>query len=129
MGGALASPVVASDARLSLTLAGAAPAEGACRLSFLAENQIGTDLDAMVLEAVIFTASGTVDRLLLLDFRTLPQGKPRVRQFDLPGTDCASVGQILINGAHACQGAELAENACMGALVPASRVDGIEVTG
>lgn len=129
LGGAFASPACASDATLNLSLAGASPIKDACRLSFLAENRLGAPLDALVLEAVIFTKNGNVDRLLLLDFRALPQGKPRVRQFDLPGADCESVGQILINGAHACKGPTVTEETCIRALAPASRVGGIEVTG
>ena len=113
--------------RLSLTLAGATEAEGACRLSFLAENGLGSDLDELVVEAVIFTRAGAVERLLLLDFRDLPAGKPRVRQFDLAGLRCAALGQVLINGVETCEGAD--EAACADALETGSRVDGTEVTG
>ncbi|MGD9918526.1 MAG: hypothetical protein AB7U46_10925 [Paenirhodobacter sp.] len=113
--------------RLGLTLVGAAPQEGGCRLSFLAENALGADLSALVLEAVLFTRAGGFERLMLLDFRDLPQGRPRLRQFDLPGADCAALGQVLVNGAARCDG--VAEGGCIAALAPASRVAGMEVTG
>lgn len=117
-----------APARLGLTLVSAEPAgEGACRLSFLAENGLGGDLDALVLEAVVFTRAGGVERLMLLDFRDLPAGKPRVRQFDLPGADCAALGQVLINGAARCEG--VAQSGCIAALAPASRVAQMEVRG
>jgi len=125
---AAAPPLAAQEApRLGLTLAGAAPEGAACRLSFLAENRLDADLSALVLEAVVFTKAGEVERLMLLDFRDLPAGKPRLRQFDLAGTDCGTIGQVLINGATRCEG--VAEGACIGALAPASRVAGMEVTG
>lgn len=123
-----AAPAAAETApRLAVTLAGADQVDGACRLSFLAENALGADLSALALEAVIFDRDGGVERLLLLDFRDVPAGKPRLRQFDLPGGDCAVIGQVLINGADQCVGA--AGRACIDALAPASRVSGIEVTG
>ncbi|WP_146673517.1 hypothetical protein [Thioclava sp. F36-6] len=96
-------------------------------MSFLAENGLESDLDALVVEAVIFTRAGGVERLLLLDFRDLPAGKPRVRQFDLAGLRCEALGLILINGVETCEGA--GEGACADALETGSRVDGTEVTG
>jgi len=131
LGGAPA--LAGEEDTLGLTLAGADPAEGAagpaCRLSFLAENGLGTDLAALVLEAVIFTKDGSVERLLLLDFRDLPAAKPRLRQFDLPGADCAALGQVLINGAARCEGVGIDPGACIAGLKPASRIEAMEVTG
>lgn len=113
--------------RLGLTLAGADQVGDACRLSFLAENGLGVALSALTLEAVVFTRQGGVERLMLLEFRDLPKDKSRLRQFDLTGTDCGALGQILINGADQCAGAP--EGHCIAALVPGSRVEGLEVTG
>lgn len=75
---------------------------GACRLTFLVNNQTGSPIDEAVFETVIFDADGGVVRLSLFDFRDLPLDRPRVRQFDLPETPCASVGRALINGANSC---------------------------
>ncbi len=75
---------------------------GACRLTFLANNETGTSIDKAVFETVIFDASGSVVSLSLFDFRDLPADRPRVRQFDLPGMTCEAVGQALINGASTC---------------------------
>lgn len=125
---AFPAPLAAQEGpRLSLTLAGATPAEGACRLSFLAQNALGGELSALVLEAAVFTRAGRLERLMLLDFRELPAGKPRLRQFDLPGVDCAGLGQILINGATQCAGVE--ETLCLRALVLESRLEEMELTG
>ena len=52
----------------------------------------------------------------------------RVRQFDLPGITCQSLGQVLFNGANSCveQGEEI--GVCNSALSTSSRVD-VELLG
>ena len=127
---ALATPAFAEEPApvLGLELNTVSEAEGACRLTFLAENGLGADLDALVLEAVLFTAEGDVDRLTLFDFGPLPAGRPRVRQFDLGGLSCTALGQVLVNGAADCAGAGLAPGACIEALRLSTRT-GVEVAG
>lgn len=127
----LAQPVLAQAPApsLALELNTTDDTGGACRLSFLAENALGADLAALVLEVVVLNAQGQVDRLTLLDFQDLPQGRKRVRQFDLPDLPCDRVGQLLINAASTCTAAGLAPTACMQGLVVTSRVAGTEVSG
>ena len=117
---ALSSQLHAQDASLNIELSSAQDVQGQCRLSFLAQNNIGSDLGALVLEAVIFDASGAVQHLTLLDFQDLPLSKPRVRQFDIAGA-CASLGNVLINGVHACSGADA--TTCEDALSLSARGD------
>lgn len=93
-----------SSPSLSVELNTLTQLEGACRLTFYAGNTLGSDIDALSLEAVIFTTEGEVERLTLFDLGTLPEGRPRVRQFDLPGLPCDEVGQVLVNGLAACEG-------------------------
>ncbi|RDC71016.1 hypothetical protein DLJ49_16575 [Rhodovulum sp. 12E13] len=126
----LATPALAEAPApaLGLELNTVTEAEGACRLTFLAENALGADLDALVLEAVLFTTQGTVDRLTLFDFGALPAGRPRVRQFDVDGMSCDALGQVLVNGATECAGTGLAPGACIEALRLSSRT-GVEVAG
>jgi len=84
-----ASPALAeSDAapRLSLELNRLDALDGACRLTFMAENTLGADLEALALETVLIATDGQVERLTLFEFGTLPNGVPRVRQFDVPGS-------------------------------------------
>ncbi len=104
-------------------------AGGACRLSFLAENSMEADLSVVVFEVVVLNAQGKVDRLTLLDFQDLPQGRKRVRQFDVPGLGCDNIGQLLINAASTCTGEGMDPAACMKALSVTSRVAGTEVSG
>jgi hypothetical protein len=127
---ALATPALAEmpAPTLGLELNTVSEAEGGCRLTFLAENALGGDLDALVLEAVLFTADGAVDRLTLFDFGALPAGRPRVRQFDVAGLACGALGQVLVNGAADCAGEGIAPGACIEALRLSTRA-GVEVTG
>ena len=99
---ALAQSVETPEPHLSLELNAIQDVEGACRLTFLAQNRTGAVIDKAVFETVIFDASGGVVSLSLFDFRDLPADKPRVRQFDLSGMACDAVGQALINGANTC---------------------------
>src|SRR5690606_24859535 len=82
-----AEPVVAAPA-LSLELHVLEPREGACRFVVVAENRLGGDLVSAVFETVIFDREGRVERLTLFDFNDLPEGRVRVRSFDLGGVDC-----------------------------------------
>lgn len=126
---AAAVPVVgyaqsAEDAspQLSLELNSVQDVGGACRLSFLAQNRTGVEIDEAVFETVIFDTSGGVVSLSLFDFRKLPADRPRVRQFDLPDTACDTVGQALINGANTCVVAGADSDVCDNALSLNSRV-------
>jgi hypothetical protein len=116
------APLWAEDgAALTLELNGAAQVEAACRLTFKVDNGLGADLSALGFETVILTTDGQVERLTLFDFGAVPSGRPRVRQFDLAGLYCARVGQILINGASACEG--VAPDLCITNLKLQSRIE------
>jgi hypothetical protein len=124
---AFAAPSLADEAaepRLSLELNRIDPLDGACRLTFMARNGLGADLAALALETVLIDAEGQVDRLTLFDFGTLPDGIPRVRQFDIPGLSCDRLGRVLINGVAECDGVD----GCADTLELTSRVD-VEVIG
>ncbi|SFR12700.1 hypothetical protein [Poseidonocella sedimentorum] len=95
--------------------------DGACRLTFLATNATGSDIDGVSLEAVLFTTQGAVERLTIFDLGALPQGRPRVRQFDVPGLSCDAVGQVLVNGLASCEGASLTPASCLKSLTLSSR--------
>ncbi len=76
--------------------------EGACRLTFLVENETETSIDAASYQVVIFDAAGVFERLTLFGFRELPAGRPRVRQFDVRNITCENLGRVLINGVSSC---------------------------
>lgn len=93
----------AAQKSLSIELNAAQQDGERCRLVFLATNATGQDIDSLSLETVLFDAGGTFLRLTLFDFKELPNGRPRVRQFAVPKTPCADLGRILINGTSVCK--------------------------
>ena len=110
-----------SGPSLALELNAIEPGDGGCRFTFVIANQLGAALDKAAFEIVLFDKAGMVDRLVTLDFKALPQGKTKVRQFDLPGVDCAGVGRVLVNDATQCEGAGVDATACLRALEPATK--------
>ncbi len=102
--------------------------EAGCTLSFLVLNGHGSQIDKAVYETVLFDSAGQVDRLTLFDFGSLPPGRPRVRQFSIPGVPCDGLSKVLINGAHTCETPGLADTACEAGLILKTRTD-IEVIG
>ena len=92
-----------------------------CLFTFLAQNGFAQDVTKVSFEFVIFNDKGTVERLALLDFRDLPAGKSKVRQFDVPGIKCESVKTLLINDAPVCEGEGLEKGRCMDGIVTRSK--------
>jgi len=115
-------------AHVSIELNALDSEEGACRISFLIQNGHAADIAQAVYETVLFDQAGGVERLTLFDFGTLPAARPRVRQFLVPGLDCAQLGRVLINGAETCTGEGLPPEACTDGLELRSRTD-VEILG
>lgn len=125
-GGAAAD--TAQGPHVSIELNAVDSVEGSCRLSFLIQNGHDADITQAVYEAVLFDTEGRVALLTLFDFGTLPAARPRVRQFVVPGQDCAALGRLLINGADTCAGAGVPLGACSNGLELRTRTD-VEVLG
>ncbi len=102
--------------------------EGSCRVTLLATNALSADIGKLVFETVLLDTNGVVERLTLFDLQDLPRGRPRVRQFDVPGLACDNLGKVLINGVSTCDGDGLDPSACSKSLELDSRTD-IEVLG
>lgn len=113
----------AQDAHVAkLELNTVVQAGDACRLVFTASSDAG--LDQLIVETVLFNSAGQVKLLTLFDFGALPASKLRVRQFDIPQSQCTDVARVLFNGLDQCSGAS-----CEGAMSVTSRVDNVEVLG
>ncbi|RJG44824.1 hypothetical protein [Mesorhizobium sp. DCY119] len=98
---------------LTLELNGAQPSDKGCRLTFVVNNALGSELSRAAFEIALFNESGVVDRLTVLDFKELPVGKTKVTRFDLAGADCAKISRVLINHATECAGEGVEPAACM----------------
>lgn len=123
------TPLWAQAPALHLELNAVEDQQGGCRVTFVATNRLEADIAALVVEAVIFTPDGLVDRLALLDFQTLPQTRPRVRQFDLPALTCDGIGQVLINAVGTCTATGIDPAACGAAMAVSSRIETIAIEG
>ena len=122
---ALAVPAAAQDAppSLAIELNALQPAEGGCRVTFLATNGLGASLDRAAVEMALFDTAGAIERIVTLDFTELSPGKTKVLQFELAGLDCTDVGRVLVNDITTCEGEGLAPEACLAALVTTARPD------
>jgi len=125
---ALAAQETDLDGKIAVELNAVQTSDAACTLTFLVTNGLGTQVDRVVYETVLFNTDGQVNRLTLFDFGTLPPARPRVRQFAISDMTCDQLGRVLFNGANACEGTDLAEGVCSTGLMPSSRTD-IEVIG
>lgn len=112
------APVTAQDseAALKVELNGLEQVDKACRMTFVVENALAATITKAVFEVALFDAKGLVERLMVLDFRDLPKGRTRVRQFDAADTSCGGVSRILVNDATECAGEGLDPEACIAAL-------------
>ena len=103
----------AASPAISMELNGLEPAGGGCRLTFVVSSGLSADIAKAVYEVALFNKAGQVERLMTLDFQSLPAGRTRVRQFDLGDLACEAVSRILVNDATECAGEGVAPAACM----------------
>ena len=96
---------------------------GACRLVFVARNGLGAPIERIAFEFVLFDTDGAVERISAFDFGAMPDDKTVVRQYELPDTDCDTLGRILINDVTVCDGAGLSPESCLAALQATTRID------
>ena len=110
----------AASAKLDVELNALAPSQKGCMMTFVAENNLQAPINKVSFELAFFNDKNAVDRITVLDFRDLPQGKKRVRQFDMPNVKCESVTRILINDTPVCDGP--VAGVCMKGLVTRSQI-------
>jgi hypothetical protein len=103
----------AAGPALTLELNAAEPSEKGCRLTFVVNNKLGGHLVRAAFELALFNKQGVVDRLTVLDFRDMPEGKTKVSRFDLAGADCTNISRVLINQVTECHGNGIEANSCM----------------
>ena len=113
----------AQDTALTVELNALQPSDRGCRFTFIATNALGSELTKAAFELVLFDTEGKVSRLTVVDFKDLPQGKTKVRQFDFSGIDCAKVGRVLINDSTECAGPGIEPKTCIQKLKAQTRTE------
>ena len=102
--------------------------EGACRLTFLVENETGATIDSVSFQLVFFDSEGGVAALKVYDFGELPASRPRVRRFVFKESNCGMIGHTLINGVSSCVIGGSESDVCADTLTLRSRTD-VELLG
>lgn len=97
-------------------------ADGGCRLTYVANNGMTAALEKTSFQMAVFDGTGSVTRLIVLDFGALAVGKTKVVQFDIPGQTCAQISRIVVNDVAQCTAAGgAAVPDCLTTLATASR--------
>jgi len=118
--GLILPPAFSQSGEIALDLNALETTGSGCRTTFVGENRLGTELEKIAFEIVLFNQDGLVMRMLGLDFGAMAEGRTKVAQFTLPDTQCDSIGRVLINDIQACDG-PADQAVCLQSLVTESR--------
>jgi hypothetical protein len=110
-----------SSGKLRLELNALQPVAAACRVTFLATNDLGASLSKTTFELAIFGKDGSISRIVSADFDGLTAGKTKVLQFDLKDVACTDISRVLVNDVTACTGEGVAPTACLAGLQTSDR--------
>lgn len=106
-----------------IDLNSAAQAGSACRLTFTVTAQQG--LSELQTQTVLFDQEGGVQTFTLFDFGAIPSQGLRVRQFDMPQTNCDDISMVLFNDVSICKATD--GSVCTVTPTFSSRLDAVEV--
>jgi hypothetical protein len=96
----------AQQRQLTIELNKVQQSQDGCRLSFIAVNGMGANLETTAMEVVFFDANDVVSEMLLLDFGRLPSDKTKVVEFVLQQQECEQISRVLVNDVVECSSAE-----------------------
>jgi len=111
----------AEDGGLSLELNAVEATPEGCRFTFVMRNGLAQPIEALGFELALFDADGTVNGIIALDGGALPEGKTRVKRYNLPDVACSGVARVLLNDVTQCEGEGLSPAACLTQLSVSSR--------
>jgi hypothetical protein len=96
----------AQQRQLTIELNKVQQSQDGCRLSFIAVNEMGANLETTAMEVVFFDSNDVVSEMLLLDFGRLPSDKTKVVEFVLQQQECEQISRVLVNDVVECSSAE-----------------------
>jgi hypothetical protein len=100
------------DGRLTVELNKFEQAEGGCEAYFLFRNQTDMTLEGFEMSLAVLDPSGVIDSLLSIDAAPLPAQRTSVKLFEIPGTQCAAISEILLHELGSCRPAGGEEMDC-----------------
>jgi hypothetical protein len=115
----------AQQRELTIELNKVQQSDDGCRLSFIAVNRMGSNLETTAMEVVFFDANDVVSEMLLLDFGRLPSDKTKVVEFVLQQQECEQISRVLVNDVVECSSAEVQNMTqdCFSALKTSNRAE------
>lgn len=121
--GAACPPAAAEPAegRLTIQLNKAETIAGSCRITLVARNGMAGDLAGLGLDLVVFDKASAVVGYAAIDIGVLPEGKTRVRQYDVATSECSAIDGILVNEVRHCGSPDAPSASCQSALSVSSR--------
>ncbi len=76
--------------------------ETGCQAFFLFKNDRPENLTAFEMSLAILSPDGIIDRLLTIDAAPLPAERTTLKLFEIPDTQCANIGEVLLHDIPAC---------------------------
>jgi len=113
----------AEEGRLTVELNKTEDVDTGCRSYFLFRNSTDLTLAAFEMSLAIMNTEGVIDRLLTIDAAPLPAERTTLKLFEIPETDCGSIGEILLHDIASCRPQNGEERDCFGLVDLSSRAD------
>ncbi len=100
------------DGRLTVELNKVEQGEGGCQTYFLFRNRTDMTLEGFEMSLAVLDPSGVIDSLLSIDAAPLPAERTTVKLFEIPGTECGAISEILLHELGSCRPAGGEEMDC-----------------
>lgn len=97
----LAAPMAQAQS-LTVELNKLEDVETGCQAFFLFQNGREENLSEFEMSLAILTPDGIIDRLLTIDAAPLPAQRTTLKLFEIPNTQCAEIGEVLLHDIPAC---------------------------
>ncbi|WP_273687598.1 hypothetical protein [Ketogulonicigenium vulgare] len=95
--------------------------EGSCRLTFVTRNGLSQPLGGMMAETALFDTNGGLSRLTVFELGDVAAGQTRVRRYEVTGSACDGLGNVLVNDWQSCTVESTEAGACTAAINVTSR--------
>lgn len=116
-----AGMAVAQDTGLTVELNKLENVENGCQTFFLFRNDTAQNFTGFEMSLAILTPDGIIDRLLTIDAAPLPANRTTLKLFEIPDTQCETIGEILLHDIGSCQPQNGEEMDCFSILTLNSR--------
>ena len=73
-----------------------------CQAYFLFKNDRAENLTGFEMSLAILSPDGIIDRLLTIDAAPLPAQRTTLKLFEIPDTQCANIGEVLLHDIPNC---------------------------